>query len=596
MTPKPLLVLLLLLLLPTVNSFSPCAHSFAALPRLSRPPLLHLGNSDDDFGSSTETILSLDPSLTQQLLASLDPTLNPPSSYLPPASNIAYFWLQQELGLDDQTLFDITMRNPQILGLTVTNLQKKLDVLQALLHLSTSDIVAMIKLQPSVLHLSQSEISLTIKLLLEHMDTPSLKAAVLSYPSILCYSRESLTEKLRFLSTNLALSPSAVSKMCASTPQILTLSHTPFGALAEKFEFFAVTLGLDDVVLGKIAQKHPRIFLYSLDKLLSTVIGFYVGRLHLTVKDVGKLLGSYPQVRRASERMEGSVAMDARFDSIVRSPMCLHSFLLLPPLPQIVDFSLDNTVLPLFFFFTEEMGLEVSDVRMLTIKYPRIVTHGTEKCTTVFGFLRYEMEVRRGEGFRRAKQDRVGLGAASNERADSKHAAPLLAPPSSSLTNSLQYGLEDIKKIVLGFPQIFGLGVDGNVREKLRWLRDERGMSGSEIKKLVRDFPTVLGMGKENIALKLDLLVEQLGKKETRALLGRAPATIGYSAKRVGERLEGVRRLGLGGGEISYLISYTEEKWRVWLRKEEVGQGRKRKGRRAAVSETSSIKLDNGLK
>jgi len=121
--------------------------------------------------------------------------------HLAPASEIAYFYLQNTIGLPEETMWKITNEAGSVLGFSVANLEKKISLLRRTMNLSDDDVRTIITKQPSILHMSPNRnISPTILFLVRALDLSKddLRTMIVAYPCILCYSIHNLRHKVKF--------------------------------------------------------------------------------------------------------------------------------------------------------------------------------------------------------------------------------------------------------------------------------------------------------------------------------------------------------------------------------------------------------------
>ena len=222
---------------------------------------------------------------------------------LMPASEIAYFYLSNTVGLSEETMWKITLNFPTVLGLTVKNLERKIDFLRSAMDLSNEDIQHIIDLQPSLLHLNvESNLSPSITLLMENLQLKKsdMRTLMKSCPSILCYSiDDNLIYKLAFFLITLGTTPDEARNAFLKEPRLLTCSVET--CLLPKFQFFHDDLLFPVNDIRSMVCKEPKILLYSLENnLCQKIVSFFMSMLHMDEVSVKRLLTTYPQVMNYS--------------------------------------------------------------------------------------------------------------------------------------------------------------------------------------------------------------------------------------------------------------------------------------------------------
>ena len=95
----------------------------------------------------------------------------------------------------------------------------------------------------------------------------------------------------------------------------------------------------------------------------------------------------------------------------------------------------------------------------------------------------------------------LGMGVDSN-----------LAPTIDWLKSNLSLTDTELKKIVLGKPEVLGYSIDANLAPTIDWLTSRLSLSDSELKKLVLRLPSVLGCSvDDNLAPTIDFFERELG-------------------------------------------------------------------------------------
>ena len=190
------------------------------------------------------------------------------------SSNVSYFYLQNEIGLSEETMTKITFEAGSVLGMTAANIRHKVSVLKDCLNLNDDDMRTIIEKQPSILHLSADDnIRPKIQLLKEELDCwnannttdedDDLRRLVVATPAVLCYSPKTLKTKLNFFTRLMGYTPAETRALLLSEPKLLRCSVRD--GLIPRMRFLVRDMEISPDALRKIVQKHPSILLYSLD-------------------------------------------------------------------------------------------------------------------------------------------------------------------------------------------------------------------------------------------------------------------------------------------------------------------------------------------
>jgi len=277
---------------------------------------------------------------------------------LAPASEIAYFFLQNTIGLSEELMWRITTKYGSILGFTVLNLKQKISLLRRTMNLSDDDVRTIICKQPSILHLSaDGNVSPTISCLVRslNLSKDDLRAMVVQYPAILCYSIKNLRKKISFFLDEMGYgenekSTTQLRNILVNEPRLLTSAVT---SVKERMKFLHKEMGIPISDLRGILVKNPRILLYSLiDNLQVKLISLFVMRLGMEKHHILKIMKAYP---------------------------------------NILDYNLEEHLLPIMKYFILELDFSPSEFRGILLKFPRLMTYSLFKIKHVVGYLRFTL-------------------------------------------------------------------------------------------------------------------------------------------------------------------------------------------------------------
>ena len=437
---------------------------------------------------------------------------------LAPASEIAYFYLQNTIGLPDEVMWKITNEHGSVLGFTVQNLEQKISLLRRMMNLTDDDVRTILTKQPPILHLSaRRNLSPTILFLVRALDLSKteLRSLVVAYPCILCYSMQNLSKKLEFYRTELELDTNQIRELLLSDPRLLCAAVE---SLEMRLGFLHKEIKIPIKDLQTIIRKNPRIMLYSLmDNLQPKIISFLIMRLYMDPKDIVKLLTSYP---------------------------------------AIMDYNLENHMLPIARYFLTELEFSPMELKKILLKFPRLMTHSMFKIKHVVGFLRFQL----------------GMDA------------------------------DKVKRILYQAPQVISLSTDDTLVSKVNFLEKEFQLQDEDLRKVISGMPSLLCCDLEkNLRPKVVYLMEEFGNDalELRQAIITLPTLLGYSLdKRIRPRLERLKDVGVEPIKITVGITMTEDNFEKWLENKRIriengGKLLKHNNIRATASDSNEIEGDN---
>uniref|UniRef100_A0A7S2L9C5 mTERF domain-containing protein, mitochondrial n=1 Tax=Leptocylindrus danicus TaxID=163516 RepID=A0A7S2L9C5_9STRA len=371
---------------------------------------------------------------------------------LMPASEIAYFYLSNTVGLSEETMWKITLEFPAVLGLAVKNLERKIDFLRKAMDLSDEDIRHIIGLQPSLLHLNvESNLSPSVTLLMENLQLKKsdLRVLVKSCPSILCYSiDDNLIYKLAFFLITLGTTPDEARNAFLKEPRLLTCSVET--CLLPKFQFFHDDLlfPVDDI--RSMVCKEPKILLYSLENnLCQKIVSYFMSMLHMDEVSVKRLLTTYPQV---------------------------------------MNYSLHDSMIPVTRYFISDLGFSNDDFVRIILKYPRLFTLSLSKVKHMVGFFKYELALESASVRKIIHQSPQCLGLSIELNIQAKL---------RFLRTKLELKEDQLRQIITGMPTIFQCSIERNLDPKLDFLLDAFGGDVEKLKGTVMKLPSLLGYSLE---------------------------------------------------------------------------------------------------
>jgi hypothetical protein len=403
------------------------------LPRVSEESICDLLHDDEDPSMISKSPISL-----QDLLL-LTKT----------KTNIAYFYLQNEVGIPDDDMWRITQDAGSILGMTANNLRRKVQLLKQLMDLTEEEIRIMIIRQPAILHLSAKQnIAPTILYLQRSLDLSrnDLRAILVPCPSILGYSLSNLKSKISFYLKLCRFSNDDARKIFVSEPKLLTAGVKR--GLIPRMHFFINEIKLPLESLRHIIHKNPKIFLYSVSENLRPKIqNFLIETLGMDLSSVHSMLQKYP---------------------------------------QFMNYNLENHILPIKVFFVEELKFSHREFSRILLKFPRLVTWSLFKIKHVVGYLRFELGMDAVQTKRVLYQAPQLINLSTEET---------LKPRMEYLRQVFSLSDSELRQLIAGMPTLTICSVETNLEPKIEFLESFLGKEG--LKNAILLQPTLLGYSLE---------------------------------------------------------------------------------------------------
>ena len=200
--------------------------------------------------------------------------------------DIAYFYLQNTLGLSEESMWKITFYSGSILGMTPRNLDNKVSLLKRMMDLSDDDVRVMVTKQPAILQYSaQRNLAPTILFLVRslEMSKKELRTLLLDSPSILGYSLSNLKRKISFF-FNLyggsdGVDSDSVRKLLLGTPKLL-LAGVDTG-LRPRVDFLHREMQFSRDELQRLFLRNPLILLYSVEENIKNKVSRILSRTNV---------------------------------------------------------------------------------------------------------------------------------------------------------------------------------------------------------------------------------------------------------------------------------------------------------------------------
>lgn len=383
------------------------------------------------------------------------------------SSDVSYFYLRDELGLGEDIMWKITNSAGSVLGMKVSNIRAKVDLLRNTIKLSDDELRQLLSSMPSLLQLSANKnLSPTILFLIRQLDlgTKDLRVLVLGCPSLLTYSIQNLQKKLEYFQNTLGCTLEETRKLLLKEPKLMASSAQE--GLLSRYRFLRNELEIPRDDIRTIVQKNPRILLMSVDKNLQPkLIFFMIMTLMLTPNDVRKILLKFP---------------------------------------GILNYNLDNHILPITRYF---LSLDVSTVEIgnMLLKFPRLVTNSLVKIKHVVGYLRFELGLE-ADGVRRILYQAPQILSLATANLESKvdFLMQVVAP---GAIRGDEDSTKILRKLIVGMPSLLYLNIEKNLEPKVEYLRSRLG--SEELCQALDRLPNLLAYSLENrIKPRLEMILD----------------------------------------------------------------------------------------
>eukprot|EP00980_Cylindrotheca_fusiformis_P007806 scaffold1669_cov129-Cylindrotheca_fusiformis.AAC.17 len=381
-------------------------------------------------------------------------------------SDLAYFYLRDELGLSEDTMWKITNEAGSILGLRASTLREKIEVVRSSMSLSDEDIRKLIASFPTFLHLSAKQnLSPTILFLLRQLELgrEELRTLVLGCPAILGYAISNLNAKLSFFTDTMGYSTKECREILLRSPRIMTASATT--GLMPRFQFLLKEANIPLADIQKIVKKNPRILMMSVDQNLQPKIIFYfIMTLYMDTAEVTRLLLSYP---------------------------------------QILDYNLENHMQPITRFLLS-LDFSAYEFSRMLLRFPRLMTYSLAKIKRVVGYLRFALGLEANDVRRVLYQAPQVLSLTTDNLQQKVDYLLEVSEPGANIDDPSSSKI--LRKLIVGMPPLLNLSVEKNLKPKAEYL--EAVLGQAELSKAMDRLPTLLAYSLDNrIKPRLELIL-----------------------------------------------------------------------------------------
>jgi len=380
------------------------------------------------------------------------------------SSDIAYFYLKNNLGFSEEDMWKVTEYGPSVLGLTAENLRKKVKLLRSLMDLTDDEVRHIILRMPALLcYSAKGNVAPTALFLQRSFDLSrkDLKTLLLDYPSILGYSMRNLKTKLNFYFKICGFTKEEARKLFLKEPKLLTAGVRT--GLIPRMHFLVQELEIPLDVFREIVMKNPTILLSSLEMNLRPKLIFYlILNVGLDVKQVQTLLRRFPHFTVQN---------------------------------------LDNKILPTQRYFCEELNFTKAEYGKILLKDPRIIQHSlVNKIKHVVGYLRYEL------GLSSSEVRHILYNA---PQVMNLHTETNLKEKIAYFQNTFNFTNAEVNKVVTGMPSLLLCSLEKNIIPKVNYLRNV-GLEANEVSKMILVSPVLLKYSFEKrIQPRMEKLIEK---------------------------------------------------------------------------------------
>lgn len=209
---------------------------------------------------------------------------------------VPYFFLRDELGINENKMLRISLDNPQVLALSVErSLRPKVAWLRSALGLTQAEAATLVGGSPGMLLLSvEDNLAPKLSWLQDELgfETEERRKLVMRCPQVLTTSPGSLLMKLAFLKDDVGMSRGEVYRAVRSMPSLLVLS---LDTLVDKAEYLTAEFGVTQQDVGSLLTRAPALFFQSLEAGLKPKARFLRRDLGLDTDAMAFLLRRMPR-------------------------------------------------------------------------------------------------------------------------------------------------------------------------------------------------------------------------------------------------------------------------------------------------------------
>ena len=209
---------------------------------------------------------------------------------------VPYYFLRDELGINENKMLRISLDNPQVLALSVErSLRPKVAWLRSALRLTQAEAATLVGGAPGLLLLSiEDNLAPKLSWLQDDLGLgiEERRKLVMRCPQVLTASTGSLLLKLAFLKDDVGMSRAEVQRALRSMPSLLVLS---LDTLVDKAEYLTAEFGITLQDVGSLLTRAPALFFQSLETGLKPKARFLRRDLGLDTDSMTFLLRRMPR-------------------------------------------------------------------------------------------------------------------------------------------------------------------------------------------------------------------------------------------------------------------------------------------------------------
>jgi len=283
----------------------------------------------------------------------------------------------------------------------------------------------------------------------------------------------------------------------------------------------------------------------------------YLAEVGVEKKNLDKVLEAYPQLQHLSVIQNLRPTVRFLTKEIGVAPDMVRKVIV--SFPQILGLSIDDNLRPTAQYLLHDVGVPVDRLNKTIVTRPQILGCSVEKN------LRPKLELL------------VEMAGIEREQLPLviSRAPHVLGYSPSNIAHFLIFLLHELKveqkkvaRLLTTSPQLLGLSVEKNIRPKIKFLREEVGITN--VGQVIGSFPNILGYSVENnMRPKLEYLAQHILKVPMSKLgrpLEKCPQLLGYSLeKRIKPRYLLLANRGLKLG-LSRMLAPTDLEFRRILR------------------------------
>lgn len=404
-----------------------------------------------------------------------------------PSSSMAYFFLRDEVGVDEDDLLRILLTCDAALCLSVdSNLRPKMAMLQQELGCSLEELARCVGRCPVILTKNQDTLRKIIAWFREEllMTKDQVRRLVGRLPASLTYAlEEGLVRKFAFYKEELGLTRATFRAIITANPSVLGLNVEE--NVAGKVAFFQDDLFLSRDDLHGLVRRCPRLLSFSLENKLEPTATFLMEKLGTDPLDLGRMVLRCPGILLLDEERKLKPLLEWIGPSGLGCDTA-ETRRIMRRCPSLALRSLNNGLRRNADFLCEALSLDDSiggaDLRGLVAKYPQALTLSAAHVGAVLSAVREETGIEAAPEVRRcftAQPSLLGFRPATlREKLRALKDGAARCAGAEDLASAAQGESAEeaakraAKELVLRRPTLLGLSLEGRLKPRMEALAE----------------------------------------------------------------------------------------------------------------------------